>query len=118
MIGGLPAGVRVYLAAGRTDMRKGIDGLAAQVQTVLRADPFSGHVFVFRGRRGHAVKLLLWDEGGFILVHKRLERGHFVWPINEKGIVTISRAQLSLLFDGIDWRRIKQQLSITPSIVA
>ena len=118
MIGGLPSGVQVHLAAGRTDMRKGIDGLAALVQSVLRADPFSGHVFVFRGRAGYAVKLLFWDQGGFVLVYKRLERGHFVWPIADKGSVIISRAQLSLLFDGIDWRKIKQCSITKPSIAA
>lgn len=118
MIGGLPGGVRVYLVAGRTDLRKGIDGLAALVQTVLQADPFSGHVFVFRGRSGHVIKLLLWDEGGFILVHKRLERGHFVWPSAQQGVVTLSRAQLSLLFDGIDWRKIKQSTAFKPMLAA
>jgi transposase len=56
---GLPDGVRVYLAAGRTDLRRGIDGLAAQIQTVLREDPFSGHLFIFRGRAAHTIKVLI-----------------------------------------------------------
>jgi transposase len=77
---GLPAGTRVWLAAGATDMRKGFDSLAAQAQTVLGQDPFSGHVFCFRGRRGDLIKLLWWDGDGLCLFAKRLERGRFVWP--------------------------------------
>ena len=82
---GLPAGTRVWLAAGATDMRKGFDSLAAQAQTVLGQDPFSGHVFCFRGRRGDLVKLLWWDGDGLCLFAKRLERGRFVWPRAEEG---------------------------------
>jgi transposase len=101
---GLPAGTRVWLAAGVTDMRKGFDSLAAQAQTVLGQDPFSGHVFCFRGRRGDLVKLLWWDGDGLCLFAKRLERGRFVWPRAEAGVVVLSRAQLSMLLEGIDWR--------------
>ena len=72
---GLPAGTRVWLAAGTTDMRKGFDSLAAQAQSVLGQDPFSGHVFCFRGRRGDLIKLLWWDGDGLCLFAKRLERG-------------------------------------------
>ena len=68
---GLPDGVRVYLAAGRTDLRRGIDGLAAQIQTVLREDPFSGHLFIFRGRAAHTIKVLMYDGSGFLLMQKR-----------------------------------------------
>ena len=100
----LPAGTRVWLAAGATDMRKGFDSLAAQAQTVLGQDPFSGHVFCFRGRRGDLVKLLWWDGDGLCLFAKRLERGRFVWPRAEEGVVVLSRAQLSMLLEGIDWR--------------
>src|SRR5437762_2773958 len=100
----LPSGTRVWLAAGITDMRKGFDSLAAQAQTVLGQDPFSGHVFCFRGRRGDLVKLLWWDGDGLCLFAKRLERGRFVWPRAEEGVVVLSRAQLSMLLEGIDWR--------------
>jgi len=82
---GLPASTRVWLAAGATDMRKRFDGLAAQTQTVLGQDPFPGHVFVFRGRRGDLVKLLWWDGDGLCLFAKRLERGRFVWPRTDQG---------------------------------
>ncbi len=102
---GPPAGTRVWLAAGVTDLRKGFDGLAALVQEALREDPFSGHVFVFRGRRGDMVKLLWWDGDGLCLFAKRLERGRFVWPQATSGTVHLSPAQLSMLLEGIDWRR-------------
>jgi transposase len=102
---GLSAGTRVWIAAGVTDMRKGFDGLAAVVQTVLQENPFSGQVFVFRGRRGDRVKLLWWDGDGLCLFAKRLDRGHFVWPRAEAGCVHLSTAQLSMLLEGIDWRR-------------
>jgi|SRR5271163_3882761 len=69
-----------------------------------RQDPFSGHVFCFRGRRGDLVKLLWWDGDGLCLFAKRLERGRFVWPRAEEGVVVLSRAQLSMLLEGIDWR--------------
>ena len=101
----LPAGTRVWLAAGVTDMRKGMDGLAALAQTTLAENPFSGHVFVFRGRRGDLVKLLWFDGDGLCLFAKRLERGRFVWPQALSGTVALSPAQLSMLLEGIDWRR-------------
>lgn len=102
---GLPAGTRVWLAAGVTDMRKGMNGLAALVQTTLAADPFCGHLFVFRGRRGDLAKVLWWSGDGMCLFMKRLERGRFVWPQAESGSVCLSGAQLSMLLEGIDWRR-------------
>ncbi len=101
----LPVGTRVWLAAGVTDMRKGMDGLAALVQTALIENPFSGHVFVFRGRRGDLVKLLWWSGDGMNLYAKRLERGRFVWPQAQSGTVSLSAAQVSMLLEGIDWRR-------------
>jgi transposase len=102
---GLPSGTHIWLAAGVTDMRKGFDGLAALVQTQLDDDPFAGHVFVFRGRRGDRVKLLWWSGDGLCLFAKRLERGRFVWPQAASGTVSLSTAQLSMLLEGIDWRR-------------
>jgi transposase len=102
---GPPAGTRVWLAAGVTDLRKGFDGLAALVQEALSKDPFSGQVFCFRGRRGDIVKLLWWDGDGLCLYAKRLERGRFVWPQAISGTVHLTPAQLSMLLEGIDWRR-------------
>ena len=98
------AGTRVWLAAGVTDMRCGMDSLAAKVQTVLAEDAFSGHVFVFRGRRGDLVKLLWSDGDGMCLLAKRLERGRFIWPQAQSGAISLSAAQLSMLLEGIDWR--------------
>jgi transposase len=100
----VPAGVRVYLALGTTDMRKGFDGLSVLAQEVLREDPFSGHLFVFRGRRGNLIKVLYWDGQGLCLFGKRLERGRFIWPQAREGTVTLSPAQLAMLLEGIDWR--------------
>jgi transposase len=102
---GLPAGTRVWLAAGATDMRRGFDGLAAIVQGTLELDPFSGHVFVFRGRRGDRIKVLRWSGDGQCLLAKRLEQGRFVWPSADSGSVSLTTAQLSMLLEGIDWRR-------------
>ena len=99
-----PSGTRVWLAAGATDMRRGFDGLARQVQEVLGHDPFSGQVFVFRGRRGDLVKILAWHNMGLCLFAKRLERGRFVWPSAKDGVVSLTSAQLSMLLEGIDWR--------------
>jgi transposase len=101
---GLRSGARVWLAAGRTDMRKGFDGLAAAVQERLAQDPFGGHLFVFRGRRGDLLKVLWWDGQGLCLFAKRLEKGRFVGPSPADGKVAITPAQLSMLLEGIDWR--------------
>lgn len=101
----LPAGTHVWLAAGVTDMRRGMHGLAALVETTLETNPFCGHVFAFRGRRGDLVKLLWADRDGLCLFVKRLERGRFVWPQAASGAVYLTGAQLSMLLEGIDWRR-------------
>ena len=99
------AGTRVWLAAGVTDMRAGMNGLAVKVQAALAEDPFSGHVFVFRGRRGDMLKVLWWSGDGLCLLSKRLERGRFVWPQAASGSVSLTTAQLAMLLEGIDWRR-------------
>jgi len=101
---GPPPGIRVWLACGRTDMRKGMDGLAMLAQQVLNENPFGGALFAFRGRRGSLVKLLWFDGQGLCLFSKRLERGHFVWPVTDTGRVSLTPAQLSMLLEGIDWR--------------
>ncbi len=100
-----PSQTQIWIAAGVTDLRRGFTGLSGMVQTKLEQDPFSGHVFVFRGRRGHLIKVLWWDGDGLCLFAKRLERGRFVWPQATSGTVSLSRAQLSMLLEGIDWRR-------------
>jgi transposase len=102
---GLPTSTEIWIAAGVTDLRRGFTGLGASAQTVLERNPHSGHVFVFRGRRGDLIKLLWWNGDGLCLFAKRLERGRFIWPKLESGAVSLTRAQLSMLLEGIDWRR-------------
>ena len=121
----LKTDVRVWLAVGRTDMRRGMNGLALQVQEALQRDPHAGDLFVFRGARGDLIKILWHDGLGLSLYAKRLERGRFVWPPDfvapcdsaarsrpqgaetrapEERALTISSAQLAYLLSGIDWR--------------
>lgn len=96
---------RVWLACGATDMRRGMCGLAVMAQEVLKQNPHSGAVFAFRGRRGDLVKLLWYDGQGLCLFSKRIDRGKFVWPMTQVGVAHLSAAQLSMLLEGIDWRR-------------
>ena len=86
-------------------MRRGIDGLSALAETVIKAAPGSGAIFGFRGRRADRIKLLWWDGQGFCLFYKVLERGYFSWPTAAAGVVHLTFAQLSMLVEGIDWRR-------------
>ena len=102
----IPPGVKVHLAVGYTDMRKGIDGLAVMVEQVLAQDPFSGHMFAFRGRRADLIKILFWDHTGLCLFTKRLEDGCFPWPVTaDRATVSLTSAQLSMLIEGIDWNK-------------
>ena len=101
---GLSGDVRVWLATGHTDMRKGFKGLALLVQETLKRNPHDGNLFVFRGRRADILKIIWHDGQGACLFTKRLERGRFLWPSMADGVVTISAAQLSYLLAGIDWR--------------
>jgi transposase len=100
--------------SGNASSLPDFQGLSAQVQTVLQQQPFSGHVFVFRGRRGDTIKILWFDGDGLCLFAKRLERGRFVWPQAAEGTVSLTRAQLSMLMEGIDWRRTER--TWTPQI--
>ena len=101
----LPGGARIWLACGVTDLRNGFDGLAALIQTQLAADAFSGQLYVFRGRRGDRIKMLWFDGDGLCLFAKRLESGRIVWPQAASGTAHLTPAQLSMLLEGIDWRR-------------
>lgn len=100
----VPANTRVWLAAGVTDMRKGFNGLSALAEKVLRQDPYSGQMFVFRGRRGDLLKVIWFDGQGACLFSKRLEKGRFVWPSPADGKILVSAAQMAMLLEGIDWR--------------
>ncbi len=91
-------------AGAVTDMRRGFNTLAAQAEQVLAEDPYSGHMFVFRGRRGDLLNIIWWDSQGACLFTKRLERSRFVWPAAKADKVSLSPSQLSMLLEGIDWR--------------
>jgi transposase len=99
-----PTGVRVWVAAGHTDMRRGMRGLALQVQEALKRDPHAGDLYVFRGRSGSLIKILWHDGVGMSLYAKRIERGRFIWPSAAAGVVSIAPSQLAYMLDGIDWR--------------
>nr|WP_288249127.1 IS66 family insertion sequence element accessory protein TnpB [uncultured Sphingomonas sp.] len=100
----VPSGARIWLAMGHTDMRRGMHGLARQVQHGLGRDIFAGDVFIFRGRSGALCKILWHDGIGMSLYAKRLERGRFIWPGAKDGIVSISASAMACLLEGIDWR--------------
>jgi transposase len=111
------------LVAGITDMRRGLDGLSAVVQTMLSADVLSGQLFIFRGRRSDRVKIIWHDADGLCLFYKRLDRGRFVWTQAADGAVLLTPAQLSTLLEGIDWRRVHRSASLEdnsppPTVVA
>lgn len=98
----LPPCVRIFLATSPVDMRKSIDGLVALVSEVLAQSPFTGHVFVFRGRRGDRVKVLVWDRNGFVLLYKRLEKGRFRFPDTTFSTRELDSTGLTLLLEGLD----------------
>ena len=99
-----PAGVKVWIAGGATDMRCGMNSLAVKVQEGLGRDPYCGEIFCFRGRKGDLLKILWHDGLGMSLYAKRLERGRFIWPTPADGVVAITAAQLGYMLEGIDWR--------------
>jgi transposase len=98
----LSPAVRIYVATGATDLRRSIDGLAALVRQRFDLDPLSGHLFLFRNRRGDRLKILAWDQGGFWVLYKRLERGTFAWPREDDGSVVLRSSELLLLLAGVD----------------
>lgn len=100
----VPSGVRVWIAAGHTDMRKGWNSLSLLVQEHLRKKPHNGSLFVFRGRKGDLIKVIWHDGQGACLFTKRLEKGKFIWPATKGDAVSLTPAQLGYLLEGIDWR--------------
>ncbi len=99
--------VRILVATQPVDFRKGHDGLAALVQSVLKEDPFTGTVFVFRANRADRLKILFWDGSGLVMAYKRLEETTFTWPAVRDGVMTLNRAQFEALLAGLDWRRVR-----------
>jgi transposase len=108
--------LRVYVATRPVDFRKGMDGLALAVQEMMGLDPFCGAAFVFRAKRADRIKILIWDRTGMVLVHKRLENGTFVWPQVRDGVMRMSPAQFSALFEGIDWRLVRPEAARRPQL--
>lgn len=101
----LSATTKIYLCTGHTDMRKGISGLSLLAESSGSQSLSSGTLFVFRGKSADKLKILWWDGQGFCLFYKRFERGKFVWPQGGHGsVLGITKAQLSMLIEGIDWR--------------
>jgi transposase len=96
------------------DFRRGMDSLAMLVTDTLRGDPFCGDLFVFRSKRSDRVKILAWDGTGLILYSKRLETGHFIWPAIQDGVITLSASQLSVLLDGLDWKKVAPRVVDRP----
>ena len=101
----LAPGTKVFLACRPIDLRNGFDGLAAKAKAMIGADPFSGYLFIFRGKRGDYFKGLCWDGTGLCLLAKRLEQGKFVWPPIIDGSMMLTPAQLAVLIEAMDWRR-------------
>lgn len=97
----LPSTSKVYLACGATDLRSGIDRLAALVQEQFFLDPFSSNMFVFCNRKQDKLKCLIWDVNGFWLLHKRIEQGRFHWPQSEKELIIVNYRQFRWLLDGL-----------------
>ena len=108
-----PPTVRIFLCSGATDMRKGFDSLAHLVESSLTLDPLSGHLFVFRSRRGDRMKILWWDRDGYCLWYKRLERGSFRFPAaspaDESKGVEVKAADLMMILDGVDLGSVRRQ---------
>lgn len=109
-----PSGVRVLVATKPIDFRKGANGLAALVKDEMRADPFSGVIYVFRAKRADRIKLLYWDGTGVVLVAKTLEQGIFCWPKVQDGAIRVTASQLAALLEGLDWTRILSRRTRVP----
>ena len=109
--------VRVLVSTQPVDFRNGHDGLTAIVSSVLRKDPFTGTVFVFRSRRADRLKLLYWDGTGLVMAYKRLEATTFIWPAIKNGVIALNHAQFEALFAGLDWRKVKA-LETRPPVAA
>lgn len=108
--------LRVYVVTRAVDFRKGMDGLALAVQEMIGLDPFCGAAFVFRAKPPDWIKILIWDRTGKVLAHKSLESGAFVWPQVRDGVMRISPAQFSALFEGIDWKLVRPDATRRPLV--
>ena len=103
-----PSAVRIYLCREPTDMRRSFDGLAMMVQCIIKHDPLSGHVFVFRNKRGNMLKLLYWDRDGYAIWYKRLEKGVFRFPEHCADGAEVAASTLTMLLEGVDLSSVKR----------
>ena len=106
----------IYIVCGHTDMRKSIDGLAAIIQQQFQLDLFSRSAFLFCGRRRDRLKVLLWEEDGFLLLYKRLENGKFTWPRNEQEVRDLTHEQYIWLMQGLSVDQPKAIKKITGGV--
>ena len=104
----LPPSVRLFVCTQPTDMRRSFDGLARMVETILKRDPFSGHLFVFRNKRQDRIKVLYWDRDGYALWYKRLEKGVFQFSANLQDGAELRAGDLAMLLEGIDPTTVKR----------
>ncbi len=109
----LPMSSKIYIAIGSTDMRKSINGLSQLVAENFNTNIFSGNLYAFCNRRRDIIKILFWDQNGFCIWHKRLEKDHFCWPESRQEVIDIDRKQLSWLLAGLDINSAHKQLSYT-----
>ena len=114
----LPPAVRIFICAQPVDMRSSFDTLAELTRTLIRQQPLSGHLFVFRGRRGDRAKILWWDRSGYCLWYKRLERGVFRFTAAQEGVVEVEAAELALLLEGIDLAGAQRRPRFQPSVIS
>jgi len=112
MLGDITVAENIYIAVGYTDMRKSIDGLAALIQQNFHKDPYESAIFVFCGRKCDRIKVLMWEQTGFILLYKRLENGRFQWPRSEAELQPITWQQFDWLMSGL---KVEQKVSIKPA---
>ena len=115
---GIPSGARILLAIRPVDFRKGAHTLAALAQEALAEDPFSGAVIVYRAKRSDRIKILVWDNGGLVLIWKQLQQGSFRWPPIVDGVMKLSPVEFAALFDGLDWTRVQTTRGILKPIAA
>ena len=102
----VPSGIRIVVATRPVDGRKGMDSLAAVVQQARCDNVFSGDIYIFRTKRADRIKIVAWDGSGLWLLQKRIENRHFIWPPLQDGTIVLSPAQMAMLLEGLDWRRV------------
>jgi transposase len=118
----LAPSVRIFLCLAPADMRRSFDGLARMVEEIVERDPLSGHLYVFRNRRGDRLKILVWQGDGFTIWYKRLEEGTFAFPAAEGDSLAIGAAQLAMILEGVEIegikrrRRYKRKINLMPNL--